>query len=84
MKRDIAAEHRGERRARCDTYPYHSVAAGVSPSQVPDMMKFDAEHGVSTNYNRDGEPEFKDAGHRRNYCKAHGIVDRNAGYSDPQ
>ena len=83
MQRDMKAEQRGRRNV-CDTYPFHSTAAGVAPSQVPEMMEFDRQHGVATTYNRDGEPEFRSPGHRRAYCKAHGLVDRNAGYSDPQ
>lgn len=68
----------------CGTYPYPSEALGVNPKQVPDMLKFDAQQGVSTNYDSEGRPVFTSKGHRRAYCKAHGYVDRNAGYSDPQ
>ena len=83
MRRDIALEHSGKH-ARCDTYPYFSMAASVSPDQVPDEVAFDKKHGMSVNYNHDGEPEFTSAGMRRKYCELRGIVDRNAGFSDPQ
>jgi len=83
MSRDFLAEH-GVRRAACDTYPYHSSAMGVAPSQVAEAMAFDKQHGISTTYNSDGEPEFRSRGHRKRYCEAYGYVDRNAGFSDPQ
>ena len=63
-------------------WPYFSYAAGVHPKQVPEMMKFDKEHGVSTEY-LDGDPQMKSPSHRRKYCEAHGLFDRNAGLSDP-
>jgi hypothetical protein len=60
-----------------------SYAAGVEPEEVPEMMEFDRQHGVQTEYNEEGDPVFTSAAHRKRYCEAHGIFDRNAGYSDP-
>ena len=66
------------------TYPYASDAAGVDPSQIPEQMAHDTEHGVPTEYTRTGEPIMRDAAHRRDYMRANGLFDRNAGYSDPE
>jgi len=70
------------KRQPCGNWPMTSYAAGVHPKQVPEMMKFDKEHGVPTNY-VDGDPEFRSPKHRKEYCEAHGMFDRNAGLSDP-
>lgn len=65
------------------TWPMTSYAAGVHPDQVPEMMKIDAENGVPTQYNSDGDPEFTSKSHRNMYCRVHKMHDRDAGYSDP-
>ena len=74
---DFGKQHFG------DTYPFNSDALGVSLAEVPAMMKFDREHGVSTTYDGNGNPEMRNKKHRREYAQAHGFHDRNAGYSDP-
>jgi hypothetical protein len=83
MRRDMQSEQSG-RRSRCDTYPYPSDALGVNPSQVQQFMENDRKHGVPTEYTPEGQPIMRDRAHRRRYCKLYGVVDRNAGYSDPQ
>jgi len=80
MRRDYKADF--SNRQPCGNWPYYSYAAGVHPKQVPEMMKFDKEHGVSTEY-LDGDPQMKSPGHRKKYCEAHGLFDRNAGLNDP-
>ena len=60
-----------------------SYAAGVNPKQIPEMRAFDKKHGVPTDYSPDGDPVFRGPKHRRKYCEAHGLFDRNAGLSDP-
>lgn len=64
-------------------WPMTSYAAGVHPKQIPEMVKFDADHGVPTHYSEDGDPILTSPKHRRKYCEAHGMFDRNAGLSDP-
>ena len=78
FKADFGKQHHG------DTYPFASYALGVSPEEVPAMMAFDKEHNIPTNYDSDGDPIMRSAGHRKKYAEAHGFYDRNAGYSDPQ
>ena len=74
---DFGRQHFG------DIWPMASYAAGVNPKQIPEMRMFDAKHEVPTDYTEDGDPVFKSPGHRRKYCQAHGLFDRNAGHSDP-
>lgn len=64
-------------------YPMASSALGVYPDDVPNRMAFDKAKGVPTEYNSEGDPVMRDKKHRREYCRAHGVHDRNAGFSDP-
>ena len=81
MVRDFHAE--SGRQYHGDIWPMASYAAGVHPKQIPEMKKFDREHGVPTDYTEEGDPVLTSPSHRRKYCQAHGLFDRNAGYSDP-
>jgi len=82
MKRDFFADFGKQRTA--DFQPIVSVAAGVNPCQIPEMQKFDAAHGLAgTQYTGEGDVVFTSRSHRKKYCRAHGLFDRNAGYSDP-
>lgn len=65
------------------TWPLHSDAAAVHPSQIAEAKAFDEKHGVKTDYDKDGRPVFTSKGHRKRYCRAHGLHDRNGGYGDP-
>jgi len=76
-KTDFGRQHHG------DIWPMESYAAGVHPKQIPEMVEFDKKHGVPTDYSEDGDPVFRGPRHRRRYCEAHGLFDRNAGLSDP-
>ena len=76
-KADFGKQHYG------DIWPMESYAAGVHPKQIPEMRKFDKKHEVPTEYSPDGDPVFRSPTHRRKYCEAHGLFDRNAGLSDP-
>ena len=58
--------------------------AGVDPSQIPAAMAHDAQMGVPTEYTKTGEPILTSAAHRKRYCRANGLYDRNAGYQDPE
>lgn len=66
-----------------DIWPMESYAAGVHHKQIPEMRAFDKKHNVPTDYTPDGDPVFRGPKHRRKYCEAHGLFDRNAGLSDP-
>ena len=81
MCRDYQADF--GKRQPCGTWPMESYAAGVHPKQIPEMREFDKKHGVPTDYTPDGDPRFTSPKHRRKYCEAHGMFDRNAGLSDP-
>ena len=65
-------------------WPMASSACGGHPDEIPEMMAHDKKLGVSAEYNTDGDPIFTSKSHRKKYCEAHGIFDRNAGYGDPQ
>ncbi len=82
MHRDIRAEHTRFRNTP-GNWPMESYAAGVEPCEIPEMMKIDAEHGVPTDYSSEGDPILRSPQHRKDYCRAHDLFDRNAGYSDP-
>ncbi len=81
MDRDWQADFGKQRIA--DIYPYPSTALGVHPDQVAERMRFDKEAGVPTVYNDEGDPIMLNKKHRREFCRAHGVHDRNASYSDP-
>jgi len=81
MVRDFVAE--SGRQHHGDIWPMASYAAGVHHKQIPEMRKFDREHEVPTEYTSDGDPILRGPRHRKRYCEAHGLFDRNAGHSDP-
>lgn len=80
--RDFRAEHGGTRHAP-GNWPMLSDAAGVAASQVEEATKQATEMGIPTHFTEDGRAEFTSAKHRKNYCRAIGMHDRNGGYSDP-
>ncbi len=68
-------------------WPKTSHAMAVLPSQVEAAMEADRKLGVPTDYKltADGyaaEPIMRDRGHRKEYLKAHGCRDNEAGYGD--
>lgn len=81
MARDFQADFGRQRYG--DIWPMASYAAGVHPKQIPEMRAFDKKHEVPTEYTSGGDPVFTGPKHRRKYCQAHGLFDRNAGHSDP-
>lgn len=81
MTRDFKADFGKQRYG--DIWPMASYAAGVHPKQIPEMRKIDEKNGVPTDYTPDGDPIFTGPKHRKRYCEAHGMFDRNAGHSDP-
>lgn len=80
--RDVAAEHRGSVHTP-GNWPLLSDAFAVSPSEVAEASKDAHLKGVPTDFAPDGRAIFRDAAHRRAYCRAYHAFDRNAGYSDP-
>lgn len=66
-------------------YPMKSDAAGINPDQIDEARDYDAKIGVPTDYDQEtGQAIYESAGHRKRHCEAHGLFDRNGGYSDPQ
>lgn len=82
MKRDFRTEQGGKRIN--EGWPMVSVAAGINPDQVGEYREFDKTMGVPTEYNSDGDVVFTSRAHRKRYCEAHRLFDRNGGYGDPQ
>ena len=81
MLRDFQTDFGGKHKP--GNWPMESYAAGVHPKEIPEMVEFDKKHGVPTHYSEDGDPILTSPKHRRKYCEAHGMFDRNAGLSDP-
>ncbi len=65
-------------------WPMASDAAGVGESQVQEAMRHSEQIGVFTEFNAQGQAVFRSPAHRKRYCEAVGLYDRNAGYNDPQ
>ena len=83
-RRDIAAEQRPRRAVSCSNWPLRSDAAGVHPSQVPEVMAACRARGVPTEFTRDGRAILTGPAHRRTFCELRGLYDRNGGYGDPK
>jgi len=83
LKRDLQGEH-GAFRNTPGNWPLYSDAAGVNPDQIPEAVAEARRCGVPTDFTSDGCAIFTDPAHRRRYCEAHGLYDRNGGYGDPQ
>jgi len=62
----------------------YSDAAGVAPSQVREAEEHARKIGIPTSFLKDGRAIFEGPAHRKTYCEAVGLFDRNGGYSDPQ
>lgn len=80
--RDYRAEQSGPHSSP-GTWPQHSTAAGVMPSQIAEAQAASVKAGVPTQFTADGEAIFTSRKHRRDYLKSVGMHDRDAGYSDP-
>lgn len=63
-------------------WPQFSDAAGVGAHQVGEAYKKSLELGVPTEFTKDGRAIFTSREHRKRYCAAFGLYDRNAGYGD--
>lgn len=82
FKRDIRAEH-GGRKHTPGTWPMKSDAAGVHPDQIAEARAHSIEAGVPTDFTPDGRAILTSRKHRKDYCRAIGMHDRNGGYGDP-
>lgn len=65
-------------------WPMCSDAAGVHPDQVAEAQAAATGLGVPTEFTPDGRAVFRSPRHRKLYCEAVGLYDRNGGYGDPQ
>ena len=83
MRRDIGFEHRGFRHTP-GTWPMASDAAGVHPDQVKEAVAHSEAIGIPTQFDSEGRAIFTGPRHRKAYCEAIGLYDRNGGYSEPQ
>lgn len=82
-KRDLNAEMCGFSDTP-GTYPMKSDAAGVHPAQISEARRRSVKMGIPTDFTPDGRAIFTDRAHRKKYCEAVGLFDRNGGYSDPK
>ena len=83
MARDIPTEM-GQHKQTPGNWPMASDAAGVSPTQAQEAMAHATSIGIPTDFDRQGRAIFTSARHRKAYCEAIGLYDRNGGFSDPQ
>lgn len=60
-----------------------SDAMGVHTSQAQEFYDESVALGVPTEFDKQGRAVFRDPSHRKNYCRAMGVHDRNGGYGDP-
>ncbi len=74
----------GKTKQTCGNYPMTSYAAGGHVDDTQKMMQEDSELGIRETHYEDGDPVFRSKGHRKEYCENRGMIDRNAGFSDPQ
>jgi hypothetical protein len=80
LKRDFQAERGIDTPG---TWPMESDAAGVNPEQIPEAREYARSMGVPTEYNPEtGAAIFTSRDHRKRFCEASGLYDRNAGYGD--
>ena len=58
-------------------WPMACVASGVHPSQAKELGDHLAKHGVPTEVNKQGDPVYTSASHRKRALKARGFFDKN-------
>lgn len=67
------------------TYPMKCDGCGINPDQYEEAMAADRAMGIPIDYDREtGQAIFTCRTQRKRYQEAHGIYDRNGGYSDSQ
>lgn len=67
----VVCKASGPKRATTRRWPLLSSAAGVHPTQIPEMMRRFPQH----EYAPDGRMIFRDRGHRKRCLKDIGMVD---------
>jgi hypothetical protein len=83
--KDIARQFESVRpRERSGCWPMHSDAAGVHVTQIKQAYEHSVKIGCKTEFDNEGRAIFTSPQHRKRYCRAIGLCDRNAGYSDPE
>jgi hypothetical protein len=75
-RRDYHAELGYRRRNAGSGWPMTCFASGVHPSQAGELRDYLAKQGVPTEVNRNGDPIYRDAHHRKRALKARGMYDR--------
>lgn len=83
MQRDYIKEHTGVKHVP-GTWPMYSDAAGVHPDQRKEAYEASVKQGCPTNFDALGRAVFTSQKHKKQYCEANGLYDRNGGYGDPQ
>jgi hypothetical protein len=64
--------------------PQVCEALAVHPKQIKEAVNDAVKKGVQTDFDRQGRPLFRDRDHRKRYCQAYGIFDKDGGYGDAQ
>jgi hypothetical protein len=82
FKRNIRAEHAGTKHTP-GNWPLKSDAAGVHPNQIKEAHAHSVKIGIPTQFTPDGRAIFTGRKHRKDYCRAIGLHDRNGGFGDP-
>lgn len=59
-------------------WPIVSDALGVHHDQVAEAIADAAKRGVPTEFRSDGRAVLRDRGHRRDYLRAYGFIDRSS------
>lgn len=59
-------------------WPLECEASGVHPDQAGELRKFLADRGCPTDVSKEGNPIYRDAGHRRRALALRGFHDRNS------
>ena len=76
-KRCFQSEH-SPRNAGYSGWPLVCFASGVHPNQAGELRKYLADRGCPTEVNRDGDPVYRDAAHRRQALRLRGMHDNNS------
>lgn len=80
-RRNYRAEHTNV--PPSGNYPMSSTAAGVHPEQRKEAETHSREIGIPTHFTGEGDAVFTSRAHRKEYCEAIGMYDRNGANSDP-
>ena len=83
--RDVEAEHRPSSHLTqgAGAWPLKSDAAGLHPSQIPEMEEYMRAQGAPTRWDREtGQAIFESRSHRARALKVMGMHDQDGGYGD--